>query len=432
MQNPTTAWPFATKLLFRFFFIYFIFYAAPWTWLDDIPYYNYVNQAYYWLIDQLVNASNTYLFKTYKELVQPNGSGDTSWAWTQMWMMLSISLLAAAIWTVADQKKQAYPRWNYFLCQVIRYNLAITAFTYGIIKIYALQMITPNQSQLATPLGEFLPMRFSWLFIGYSTPYQVFSGVTEVVAGLLLFFRRTTTAGVLMSLAVFTNVMVLNLTYDIPVKLMSTHLVAMSLFLLVQEQKRVFSFVLNKPVPPASLYEITFTKKWQRVGYWLAKIYFVVFVMIVPSYKNYERYQKVYGKQPDSTFALGSYDVTVFARNADTLPALVNDSTRWTQLILDTRSGGSLYSGDSLFARRYGRLYFGYFPDTVNSKILFRKNGSDQSDSLFTLRYEKLDSVTIKVWGPVRGDSLYMIWRKNGKQYRLAEKQFHWLSEYNR
>lgn len=432
MQNPTTAWPFVTKFLFRFCFVYFLFYAEPWTWLDDIPYYNYVIEGYYWLIDQLVSASNTHIFKVYKELVQPNGSGDTSWAWTQLWMMITVSFLAAVIWSLLDRKKPAYPRWNYFLCQVIRYYLAIKAFLYGIIKLYALQMIMPNQSQLATPLGEFLPMRFSWLFIGYSTPYQVFSGVTEIVAGLLLFFRRTTTAGVLMALAVFTHVMVLNLAYDIPVKLLSTHLVIMALFLLVQEYKRVFSFVMNQPVLPGNLYEITFTKKWQRIGYWVAKIYFVVFIIALPLYNNYERYQKVYGQQPAGAFALGSYDVTVFARNTDTLPALVNDSTRWTQLILDSRSGGSLYSGDSLFARRYGRLYFGYFPDTATGKIIFRKNSSEKSDSLFTLRYEKVDSATIKVWGPVRRDSLYMIWRKNGKQYRLAEKQFHWLSEYNR
>ena len=44
----------------------------------------------------------------------------------------------------------------------------------------------PTLSQLATPLGDLLPMRLSWLFIGYSTPYQVFSGVMETVAGLLL------------------------------------------------------------------------------------------------------------------------------------------------------------------------------------------------------------------------------------------------------
>ena len=85
-------------------------------------------------------------------------------------------------------------------------------------------MIFPNQSQLATPLGDFLPMRFSWMFIAYSTPYQMFSGAMEVLAGLLLFNRKTITLRLCVATSVFLNVMVLNLCYDIPVKIFSIHL----------------------------------------------------------------------------------------------------------------------------------------------------------------------------------------------------------------
>ena len=53
--------------------------------------------------------------------------------------------------------------------------------SYGIIKLFVLQMPFPQLSQLATPLGDLLPMRFSWLFIGYSVPYQFFSGAMETI-----------------------------------------------------------------------------------------------------------------------------------------------------------------------------------------------------------------------------------------------------------
>ena len=46
-------------------------------------------------------------------------------------------------------------------------------------------------------------MRFSWLFIGYSTPYQIFSGAMETVAGLLLLNRRTVTAGLFAATGAF-------------------------------------------------------------------------------------------------------------------------------------------------------------------------------------------------------------------------------------
>ena len=61
----------------------------------------------------------------------------------------------------------------------MRYYIAFTAFLYGIDKIFLLQMPFPNQSALATPLGDLLPMRFSWFFIGYSAPYEFFAGAME-------------------------------------------------------------------------------------------------------------------------------------------------------------------------------------------------------------------------------------------------------------
>lgn len=425
-------WSFSEKLLFRFFFIYFMIAIAPWTWLENIPYLAQITVPWYWLQDQLVQFANTYIFKVYKELVPLNGSGDTSWAWTHLWFFLLLSLLIAIIWTLTDKKKTAYPRWKYLLATIVRYQLAIVAFGYGIIKLFALQMITPSLSQLATPLGEYLPMRFSWMFIGYSTPYQVFSGAAEVLVGLLLFNRKTVTAGALMALAVFTNVMVMNFCYDIPVKLFSTHLVAMSLFLVVLEYKRVQAFfIMNQQAPVSTLYNITLAKKWQRVTRYVLKGLFVVLIMIVPFYFSYNRYINMNTTQEQKPIHAGIYDVTDFVLNNDTMPPLTGDSARWTQLILHAGTTGSMISSDTLFRKAYGRSYFSYFVDSTKQQIEFRRGGKD-SDSLFTMQYSIPDTATIILRGPVKGDTLYVKLKKINKQYRLAEKQFHWLSEYNR
>jgi hypothetical protein len=60
--------------------------------------------------------------------------------------------------------------------------------------------------------------------IGYSKPFEIFTGVCECLAGLLLIFRATSTLGAFVATTVFLNVMVMNLAYNIPVKLFSTHL----------------------------------------------------------------------------------------------------------------------------------------------------------------------------------------------------------------
>lgn len=430
---PTAKWSTLQKFLFQFFFIYFIFYAAPWTWLDGIPYYEYVSMGYNWLIDQLVQFGNRYIFKAYKELVPLNGSGDTSWAYTQLWLFLLISLVGAAIWLVLDRNKPHYRNWNYVLSNVVRYFLAINAFGYGIIKLFALQMIFPSLSQLATPLGELLPMRFSWLFIGYSETYQVFSGAAEVVVGLLLFYRRTATGGTLMAFAVFTNVMVMNFAYDIPVKLFSTHLVVMSLFLLAQEHQRIAAFFFfNQTAAPSSLYDRVFHKKWQRIIRIITKIGFVILIIILPFYFSYERKQSMKEIVDQKPIRSGVYDVADFVLNKDTIPAIIGDSARrWSQLIFQPGTTGSMLSADTLYRKMYGRAYFGYFVDTAKQEMQFRWAGK-QSDSLFTLKYNIPDSTTIALTGKIRNDSVYIRLKRTNKQFRLAEKQFHWLSEYNR
>jgi hypothetical protein len=432
-MTTNTNWSFPAKFLFRFFFVYFIIFAEPWTLVENIPYGEYLFGWYRWLIDKIVHFANDHLFHTYKELVPVNGSGDTSWAYTHLQFFLLFSLAVAIIWSVADRKKNAYPRWNYILVTTLRYYIATICFGYGIIKLFALQMIFPSLSQLATPLGEFLPMRFSWLFIGYSSPYQIFSGVMEVVAGLLLFNRKTVTAGVLMATGVFMHVMVLNLAYDIPVKIFSTHLVAICIFLAVQDYQRIAAFFfLNKTTSPNQLYEpIFYTRKWQKITRIVLKSLFVLLIIILPLIDGYSGYQQKDQAKEQLPIRSGIYDVNVFAVNADTLPPLIGDSTRWSQVILHPGTSGSMISSDTLFRKLYGRSYFGYYVDTTKQELVFRRS-SRQSDSLFSFNYAILDSTTIQLKGKRRQDSLYIILKRNNKQYRLAEKQFHWLSEYNR
>src|SRR4051812_13946636 len=119
----------------------------------------------------------------------------------------------------------------------------------------------PTLSQLATPLGDLLPMRFSWLFIGYSVPYQFFSGAMESLAGLLLLYRRTVTAGLFAATGAFMNVVMINLAYDVPVKLNAAPLLFACLFLLALDAKRLLNFlVLNRPAPPTAAYNLTFAR----------------------------------------------------------------------------------------------------------------------------------------------------------------------------
>ncbi len=434
LPQQNGSWTLLQKIGFRFFFIYIILYTSPWDSLSIIPGVGYLIDLYNQFFEWAVIKANEHFFRVFNiKHVKPvfNGSGDTSFAWAANYFMLVVAGMAAIIWSLTDWRRKSYRQLNYLLCLFTRYSVALIAFGYGIQKIFALQMPFPMLSHLATPLGDLLPMRFSWLFIGYSAPYEIFSGVMEVLVAVLLLYRRTATMGALIATAVFINVMMLNLCYDIPVKLYSMNLVLLCLYLLANEYRRIACFfVLNKEAAACAVYHYPLTKKWMRVSRIIIKVA-IVFLLGKSFYETlqYARESKITTVHKD--FKPGVYEVTQYVVNKDTLPALVTDTIRWKDVIFENNQMGSINSGDTLFRRRYGRGYFIFEVDTLQPIINFKKTRQDVTNIL-SLHYLRPDSNTIQLWGKQKTDSLFIELKRSARHFQLAEKQFHWLSEANR
>ncbi len=430
---PSSPWPWWRKILFRFFFIYLLLQIAPWTWLDVIPVVTSITRYYYAGMNWLVEFANKHVFHVREVLVPLNGSGDTSYGWTQVWLFLSLALVGCLIWSLLDRKRSQYEVADYWLRNMLRYFIAINCLSYGIIKIFALQMPFPNLSQLATPLGDYLPMRLSWMFIGYSTPYQVFSGVMETIAGLLLLNRRSVTLGVIMGAGVFVNVAMMNLAYDIPVKLFSLHLLFYCLFLIVYDYKRIASFfLLNKSADFTPLYEIHITTKWVRITRLVAKSILVVLMVVLPFYNSWSYYQSEQSVADSKPIASGVYDVVSFEKNGKKISPFPGDTLTWKDVIFEKGTVGSVNTTDSLFRQRYRRGYFNYRADTVARALhLFKRSVQGDSTFLFTMLYQ-FNHDTVLLEGKIREETHRIQLVKSKRHFQLAERQFHWLSEYNR
>ncbi len=430
---PSSPWPWWRKIMFRFFFIYLLLQIAPWTWFDIIPGVSFITRYYYMGMDWLVELANKHVFHVREVLVPLNGSGDTSYGWTQVWLFLSLALIGSVLWSLVDRKRSHYAIADYWLRNVVRYFIAINCLSYGIIKIFALQMPFPNLSQLATPLGDYLPMRLSWMFIGYSTPYQVFSGVMETIAGLLLLNRRSVTLGVMMGAGVFTNVAMMNLAYDIPVKIFSLHLLFYCLFLMAYDYKRITSFFLfNQPADFTSLYEMHITAKWMRITRLVGKSILFVLIVIFPFYNSWSYYQSNQIVAESKPISSGVYDVISFERNGTMISPLPGDTLTWKDVIFEKGTMGSVNTTDSLFRQRYRRGYFNYRADTVAKALhLFKRSVQGDSTFLFTIHYQ-LSNDTIFLQGKIRDEDHHIKLVKSKRHFQLAELQFHWLSEYNR
>lgn len=434
-METRAAWPLWRRILFRLLFVYMVLQMAPWGWFGAIPGVSFILRYWGMLENWAVHASNDRFFHVREKLVPMNGSGDTSWAYAQIWLYLSIAVIACVAWSVVDRKRREYARLNYWLRLCLRYYVAMAALSYGIIKIFALQMPFPTTSQLATPLGDLLPMRFSWFFIGYSLPYQIFSGVMEATAGLLLLYRRTITAGLLAATGAFTNVVMINLSYDVPVKLYSAHLLFSCLVLLAMDSPRLVNLlVLNRATPPTRAWEQRFARPWQRWGSRAVKAFIVYQILVVRLMSGYTTYKTVNAPPIAGVFRPGVYDVRSYVVNKTPVPLTSTDTLRWKDLIIDSYTAGSVNTSDQVFQQRYRRGYFRYKPDTLTHLAAVWKTSTIPRDStfLFTMRYEVPDTNTIRLHTVIRGDSIHVELVRVARHFQLTERQFHWLSEYNR
>lgn len=435
MQTPSASWSLFGLISFRFAFIYYLIYCNPFLIFAAIPGFNWIPQLLAIPFDALTFFLNDQLYHIRPQLNQMGGgSGDTSFAWAQVFTYLIIAGIGTVIWSVLDRKRRAYLSLHYWLCLILRYSLAGIAFSYGILKVFAMQMYFPNISQLATPLGDYLPMRLSWMFIGYSGPYQIFSGVAEVMVALLLVWRRTALLGAMLAVGVFANVVMLNLSFDIPVKIYSLNLLIASIFLVWQERERLFAFfILNKTVLPATLYEKKMVEGWQKTGRFVLK---TVFFLASFCYTTYSYYNYFVQYHTDVSKVLepiqpGVYHVELFVKNGDTIPENLADTLRWRDVIFDYNGAGSVAATDSSLLMRYGRAYFSYKPDSLGEQLEWRVSTWDSHPSItFSMDFPSEDRMILS--GTKGQDSLYVALRKLKRHFPLTERQFHWISESNR
>ncbi|WP_111672097.1 hypothetical protein [Algoriphagus litoralis] len=427
-------WSFFGLFSFRFAFIYYLIFFNPLDILAGIPGFQSLGMLLKIPVNALAYFLNDHLFFIRPRLNEMGGgSGDTSFGWAFQFTILILGIVGAIIWSVFDRKKVAYPRLHYWLCILIRYSLAGIAFSYGILKVFAMQMHFPNMSQLATPLGDYLPMRFSWMFIGYSGPYQIFSGIAEVLVALLLIWRKTALLGALLAIGVFGNVVMLNLSYDIPVKIFSMNLLAASIFLAWQERERLFAFfVQNKTALPSSLFEKTFINKREKISRILVKSAFILFSFGFAG-MNYYNYYKEYHQtnlRVLDPIQPGMYHVELYVKNGDTIPESLVDSLRWRDVIFDYNGAGSVSANDSTMWMRYGRAYFNYEPDSLGKTLTWKLSTRESPIANFQMDLSEEGKLILQ--GKKSEDSLYVVLKKLNRHFPLAERQFHWISESNR
>ena len=128
----------------------------------------------------------------------------------------------------------------------------------------------------------------------------------------------------------------------------------------------------------------------------------------------------------------GVYEVKTFVLNSDTIPYSYGDRLRWKDVIFDNNTSGSVGSIDTMFRQRYGRGYFNFTIDSTQDLEMVKRNVDFKTFPLGKLHFDLPDSNTVILSGMLRKDSVYALLVRTDRHFQLTERQFHWLSEYNR
>ncbi|HEY0262355.1 MAG TPA: hypothetical protein VGB95_04970, partial [Chitinophagales bacterium] len=329
-----------------------------------------------------------------------------------------ISFFITSIIFVFTATKNDYKKLSDVVLTYARYYLALYLLSYSFAKFYDGQFVLPNTARLEEKFGEASPMGLLWTFMGYSKTYTVFSGICEVLAGFLLFFRRTTVIGSIISFIVMTNVAVLNFAYDVPVKLFSVHLALISIFIFSPNVINLIQFFFFHKTTTLKIEKLELKNKWLKYGRIAIKSLTIIGfpILFISSDLDYD--EDVTQKHNLNAV----YFTEEFIKNQDTIPHFMEDSTRWDKFLIADSYAKIFFNNDT-------QLFYKISVDP-SSQIITFESYSDTTIA-YNLKYRFISNKLFAVSGRFHSSDISATFRiKRINDYPLMKQRFHWINEY--
>lgn len=142
--------------------------------------------------------------------------------------------------------KQLYlKKANNFIEKIITYYLAFSMLQYGFNKLFKVQFYAPEPNTLFTSVGQMQKDFLFWTSMGTSRLYSVVTGSVEVFSGILLLSYLTKNIGHFIAFLCMANIFLLNISFDISVKLLSLTLLLISIYFSLPFAKRLLAALLQ-------------------------------------------------------------------------------------------------------------------------------------------------------------------------------------------
>lgn len=417
---------FVSRIALRFCVVYFTLYALSNQIINSVfpvPKVDVPDWGSVWPVRVAIFWVGAHIFGMKTPLVYSgSGSGDKNYDWALAFCLFVLALIAATAWTLIDRKPRDYSALRKWFWLFLRICLVSQMLIYGFVKAFPLQMGFPRLVTLIEPFGNFSPMGVLWSSVGAAPAYETFTGCAEILAGLLLMFPRTITLGGLLCLADMTMIFTLNMTYDVPVKLFSFHLILMALLLLGPDFRRLANFfVLGRATEPSQREPLFDGQRARRIASGIM-IFLWLWMIGNNLYGVYDNWHQ-YGPAAPKSALYGIWDIASYSVDGKPQPLSVTDAQAWRRFIFDFPQFAFVESMDD------SRKGYPAAIDTAKSTLTLT-NGSDKNWKA-DFAFKRTASDQLALDGTVAGHkSVLVLHRLDEKKLQLLSRGFHWIQDY--
>ncbi|MFD4461611.1 DoxX family protein [Nocardia sp. NPDC058480] len=358
------------------------------------------------------------------------GSGDTAAKWAAVLTLLLVAVPVTAAWSVLDRRRPNYARLYEWFRLLLRISLASALLLYGMIKVLPTQM-SFNLERLVEPFGHMSPMAVLWAQSSLSEPYEMALGAAEVVAALLLILPVTAGLGSVLAVIVSLQVLLMNLTFDVPVKLFALQLFLYAVVLAAPDIIRIIRAMLGRAVVARTSTPLLPTPRGNRILL-AAQVLVGVWLLCATTVEAYEGWQ-TYGNARPKSPLYGIWNVTEFSVAGEQVPALVDFSEsplasgmpsateRFRRIIFDIPQGMTMQRLDDSLVSFPARI------DTDQHTITLSKDTTHQW-KLATFSYVQPQSDRLILEGTLGGKPVRMqLEQVDLSQYPAVSRGFHWV-----
>ncbi|MGX0630320.1 hypothetical protein ACUW8P_001430 [Corynebacterium afermentans] len=299
---------------------------------------------------------------------------------------------------------------------VIRMAAIVLLMPYAGFKLGLMQMSRPDFPELLITLGEKSPMGLLWTFMGFSPVVQFLAGLAEFVAALLLLWRRTAWLGGLIGFIDLAVVWLLNMTFDVPVKIPSAFQALLYLLVLAPWLPRLFRFLAGRATEAVEAPQVITSDKVHRVTRFFPAVAAVV-VLGAAGFAMFTGIPKALDRE--GTELSGLYAVS--GGDIEAAPAL-SDDQRWAAIAfgsIDGPAAGSFY-----------RVEGAETPEgSFHGLAALRRASGDLQEGFYTLDGDRViiqltapmtdDGVNAAPRGPIE-ETMEFTWRADGDSLELT------------